>query len=203
MDALISILPASLINLIFVTLLQLGCDHELLGLEPAHTVLSQKFVINDEVPSLLLSGKIKLKGNIKKLMEDSVVFEDGSIEKTDVVINATGYEIGFPFVKNPVFEGKEVSHNLYKYVFPPEIKPSTIAAIGYVETQGSILAAAELHSRWAVQVLKVTITFVNDHIFCFLVILPERSFIRSFFKLRNIKFDIKFNLYNLICLYKV
>lgn len=46
---------------------------------------------------------MKIKPNIKKFTKKDVEFEDGTVEKNvDVVIYATGYVIGFPFIDKEV-----------------------------------------------------------------------------------------------------
>ena len=45
--------------------------------------------------------------------------------------------------------------DMFLYAFPPDIKPSTIAAIGFIQPLGAINPIAELQCRWACQVFKV------------------------------------------------
>lgn len=158
----------SLINYHFVKTVQATVDHELFALEPEHTFASHGIILNDELPSVLLSGKIKLKCGIDRLTESAILFEDGTTENDiDTIIYATGYKYEFPFLKQPAFEVTENQSRLYKYVFPPDIAdPPTIAAIGYINVLGSAINSAEIQSRWAVAVFKVRINSLFIHFLC-------------------------------------
>ena len=56
-------------------------DHRLYGIEPNFRVFSEQTVLNDVLPSRILSGKIIPKKNISKFTEDGVVFI-GIFQKT-------------------------------------------------------------------------------------------------------------------------
>ena len=80
---------------------------------------------------------------------------DGTFEDNiDCVIMATGYTFCFPFVECPSFEVKKNEVNLYKLVFPPDLKHSTICVIGCAQPWGAIHPISELQSRWATRVFK-------------------------------------------------
>ena len=73
----------------------------------------------------------------------------------DAVIYATGYKLSFPFLEKGVVEVINHQTRLYKFVFPPDLHPSTLAIVGCIQPFGSILAVAEMHARWATRVIKV------------------------------------------------
>ncbi|EGW10325.1 Dimethylaniline monooxygenase [N-oxide-forming] 4 [Cricetulus griseus] len=133
---------------------KLHLNHENYGLRIAKGQ-KQKFIVNDELPTCILCGKITMKASIKDFTESSIIFEDGTIEANiDVVIFATGYEFSFPFFEEPL---KSLCANkimLYKRVFPPGLERTTLAIIGLISLTGSILAGTELQARWATRVFK-------------------------------------------------
>ena len=105
---------------------------------------------------------IKIKSDVKKFGPSSVEFTDGSIEEdVDNVILATGFKFGFPFIKHPALEVKENAVNLFKYVFPPDIKPGTLAVIGCIQPVGAIMPISEIQCRWAARVFSVSIIGVT------------------------------------------
>ncbi|MCP6565212.1 hypothetical protein NL503_27950, partial [Klebsiella pneumoniae] len=55
-------------------------DHEMFGLKPKHRAMSQHPTINDELPNRIISGLVKVKGNVKEFTETAAIFEDGSRE---------------------------------------------------------------------------------------------------------------------------
>jgi len=123
--------------------------------EPTFLTECKLPTVCDGLPNCLLTGKLKIRPAVQQLYEDSVLFTDGSVEENiDAVIYATGYTYSFPFIEHKAFEVVDNQAAMYKFVFPPDIHPSTIALIGFVETNGSILSVAEIQSRWATRVIK-------------------------------------------------
>lgn len=112
-------------------------------------------VVNDDLPTRILCGAIKVKSRVTKLTESSAIFEDGTVEEDiDVIIFATGYTFSFPFLEDSLLQ---VEHNgvlLYKFVFPPHLEKSTLAYIGLVQPLSSLFPIVELQARWATRVFK-------------------------------------------------
>ncbi|KAK2145834.1 hypothetical protein LSH36_654g01070 [Paralvinella palmiformis] len=147
--------PRSLLNWAVEARLNARFDHELYGLKPEHRFDSQHPMVNDELPNRIASGTITIKPDVKKIGPTSVEFVDGSLEDDiDAIILATGYNFGFPFIDHPALEVKDNVVNLYKYVFPPDIQPSTLAVIGCVQPLGAVMPISEIQCRWAVRVFK-------------------------------------------------
>ncbi|XP_038204490.2 dimethylaniline monooxygenase [N-oxide-forming] 4-like [Arvicola amphibius] len=129
-------------------------NHENYGLSVAKGKES-KFIVNDELPSCILCGKVTMKTSIKDFTESSVIFEDGTIEvNIDAVIFCTGYEFSFPFFEEPLKSLCTKRIMLYKRVFPPNLERTTLAIIGMITLTGSVLAGTELQARWATRVFK-------------------------------------------------
>ncbi len=130
-------------------------NHADYGLKPKHGVFAQHGTVNDELPNRIACGSIIVKPDIKRLTKNGVEFVDGTVEEVDAFISATGYVFGFPYFKHPALEVKKNRVDLYKYMFPPSIKPSTLAVIGFIQPLGAIMPIAELQCRWATRVFKV------------------------------------------------
>uniref|UniRef100_A0A2K6NKH0 Flavin-containing monooxygenase n=1 Tax=Rhinopithecus roxellana TaxID=61622 RepID=A0A2K6NKH0_RHIRO len=129
-------------------------DHEMFGLKPKHRALSQHPTVNDDLPNRIISGLVKVKGNVKEFTETAAIFEDGSREDDiDAVIFATGYSFAFPFLEDSVKVVKN-KISLYKRVFPPNLERPTLAIIGLIQPLGAIMPISELQGRWATQVFK-------------------------------------------------
>ena len=111
-------------------------------------------VVNDDLPSRILYGAIKVKSRVKELTETSAIFEDGTVEENiDIIVFATGYTVSFPFLEDLVkVENNMVS--LYKFMFPPQLEKSTLACIGLIQPLGSIFPTIELQARWVTRVFK-------------------------------------------------
>ena len=109
--------------------------------------------INDDLPNRIISGRVRVKPNIKQFTETSAIFEDGTKEDIDAVVFATGYSFSFPFLEDSV---KVVENQvpLYKFMFPADLEKPTLAFIGYIQPLGAIMPISEMQSRWATRVFK-------------------------------------------------
>lgn len=147
-------LPPRVLNWIQARQWNKTFNHELYGLSITKGK-KPKLIINDELPSSILCGNVTMKGSVKEFGATSVVFEDGSVaERVDAVIFTTGYGFSFPFLDEPLRSLCAKKLFLYKFVFPASLERATLAIIGHVSFQGSVLVATELQARWATRVFK-------------------------------------------------
>ncbi|KAL5017097.1 hypothetical protein ScPMuIL_006686 [Solemya velum] len=123
-------------------------DHESYGLKPAHRALEAHPTISDDLPTSIMTGKVRVKPNVLEFDENGVKFEDGSYEEIDAVIFATGYDYKISFVDESVTGLKNNQPNLFKYVFPPHLPHATFAVIGLVQAIGALLPISEMQCRW-------------------------------------------------------
>ncbi|XP_026365177.3 flavin-containing monooxygenase 2 isoform X2 [Ursus arctos] len=138
-------------------------NHENYGLEPQNKYLMKEPVLNDDLPSRILYGAIKVKPRVKELTETSAIFEDGTVEeKIDVIVFATGYTFSFPFLEDSLIKVEDKMVSLYKYMFPPHLEKSTLACIGLIQPLGSIFPTVELQARWATRVFKGLCTLPSE-----------------------------------------
>ncbi|KAH7968059.1 hypothetical protein HPB52_005544 [Rhipicephalus sanguineus] len=144
---LMSLLPDSLANDYVESILNDSFDHEAYGLKPEHRYNAQHPTINDALPNLILSGKVRVKKNIAEFTEDGVIFEgDDKETPLDDVILATGYKIKFPFLPKEVVSVEENEVQLYKHVFPPQLRHPSLAIIGLIQPVGPIFPVAEMQA---------------------------------------------------------
>ncbi|MCU0445239.1 MAG: NAD(P)-binding domain-containing protein [Microscillaceae bacterium] len=128
--------------------------------KPKRQLLSEHPTLSQNFLNLVGRGLIHVKPNIKELAGDSVVFEDGSQEKIDLIVWCTGYKITFPFFKNEFFDAKTVEEtneiHLYKKVIHPEYP--NLFFLGLVQPLGAIMPIAERQSEWIAQLLSEEVT---------------------------------------------
>ncbi|XP_007946598.1 flavin-containing monooxygenase 5 [Orycteropus afer afer] len=149
-----NILSESFINTYMEKKMNQRFDHEMFGLKPQHRAMSQHPTVNDDLPNRIISGLVKVKGNVKEFTETAAIFEDGSREDdVDAVVFATGYSFAFPFLDDCVKVVKN-KISLYKKVFPPNLEKPTLAIIGLIQPLGAIMPISEIQGRWATQVFK-------------------------------------------------
>ncbi len=130
-------LPTRLNQLIFGFLLKkfMVGDLTRLGLpEPDHRILESHPIMNDQLIHNLRHGDVRAKHDITRLDGDYVEFKDGSREKIDLIVCATGYKWSIPYMDKSYFSWKGGRPDLYLSLFNRE--HPNLFALGYMETDG-------------------------------------------------------------------
>ena len=143
-------------SLVFETLLENRFDHKMYGLKPKHRIFQQHPTINDSLPNRILSGTVKVKGDIERFEENGVVFKgENKVTQVDSVVFATGYQINFPYLEKRLIDPKDNKIALYKYQYIPELRhPHTLAFIGLIQPYGPLIPISENQARWHLQLVK-------------------------------------------------
>jgi hypothetical protein len=87
------------------------------GMFQSHGTVSGEFLVRAG------SGDLTMRPGVERLDGDGVVFTDGSREQVDVIVWATGYDISFPFFKDPAFTADTDNRAppLYKRIMKPGV----------------------------------------------------------------------------------
>ncbi|XP_020025621.1 flavin-containing monooxygenase 2 isoform X2 [Castor canadensis] len=150
-----NVLPRTVVKWMMEQQMNQWFNHENYGLEPQNKYLMKEPVLNDDLPSRLLYGAIKVKPRVKELTETAAIFEDGTVEDDiDVIVFATGYTFSFPFLEDSLVKVEDNMVSLYKFMFPPHLEKPTLACIGLIQPLGSIFPTVELQARWVTRVFK-------------------------------------------------
>ncbi|XP_063796074.1 dimethylaniline monooxygenase [N-oxide-forming] 2-like isoform X2 [Pseudophryne corroboree] len=148
-------LPNGLLTMVTEKQMNNWFDHANYGLQPEDRSLLKEPIVNDYLPSQILCGAIRVKPDVRRFTESTVVFEDGTVvEDLDEVIFATGYSISFPFLDDSVISVDDNKVTLYKNVFPTRHEKPTLAFLGLVRPLGSLPPVSELQARWATRIFK-------------------------------------------------
>ncbi|XP_057697539.1 flavin-containing monooxygenase 5-like isoform X2 [Corythoichthys intestinalis] len=142
-------------------------DHQLYGIRPTHDFLSQVPVVNDDLPARIITGRVQVKPNLKRFEGSDAIFDDGTVvKKVDVVVFATGYNYGFPFLPSDLqFKcGPGPQHRVYRHVFALGLAPPTLALIGLIDGNGPVNRLAELQARWATRIFKGLISLPSQEV---------------------------------------
>ncbi len=99
-------------------------------------------------------GYLKIKPNVQELCGDSVKFVDGSVEKIDLIVWCTGYNITFPFFDHSIIDPLNNEVSLYHQVVHPD-QPG-LYFVGLVQPWGAIMPLAEAQAKWIADVLAGT-----------------------------------------------
>ncbi len=88
--------------------------------KPDHKLFETHPIVNSQMFYYLGHGNITPKPDIQELCHDSILFEDGTKEKIDVIIYATGFHISFPFLDKRHLNWQNGYPKFYLNVFHPE-----------------------------------------------------------------------------------
>ncbi|XP_040263057.1 dimethylaniline monooxygenase [N-oxide-forming] 2-like [Bufo bufo] len=149
-----NIMPAAMSRWMTRRFMNNQFDHDLYNIQPEGSVWKEPLV-NEELPSRILSGSIMIKSHVERFTETAVHFADGSVvDNLDVVLLATGYDYSFPFLDESIVKKEDSKGSLYKKIIPLGIEKPTIAFIAFILPVGPTMVVAELQSRWAIKLFK-------------------------------------------------
>ncbi len=114
---------------------------------PDHHFLEAHPTVSSELLLRLGSGDAIAKPNVAELAGDSVRFTDGSVERVDAIVYATGYQISFPFFDPAFISAPGNALPLYKRMFKPGI--DDLGFIGLGQAIPTIFPFAECQSKLA------------------------------------------------------
>lgn len=98
---------------------------------PDHDVLSSHPIVNDQIIHHFNHGDLTAKPDVASLDGNEAVFVDGSRERVDVVVLATGYEYKLPFLDEDLFEWKSGHPQLYLNIFNRTV--DSLYVVGFIE----------------------------------------------------------------------
>lgn len=149
-------LPLWLERPIFGLLLRMAVgDVSRLGLpKPDHQLFESHPLLNAQLLHYLQHGDIRAKGDVECFDGDEVAFKDGSRERVDLVLYATGYDMRIPFLPDDALTWSGGRPDLYLRAFSR--RHPTLFGLGYLETNSSAytlfdrisqMVASYLHDR--------------------------------------------------------
>ncbi|ASM74921.1 MULTISPECIES: flavin-containing monooxygenase [Roseobacteraceae] len=141
-------LPTKTTRLVMSWLIRLGVgDQRRFNLpRPAHPMWREHATLSQELLPYIGHGYISVKPNVKELRGDSVAFADGSTEKLDAIIFATGYKITFPFLPETVFDPAQEVGALYRRMV--SLKYPGLIFAGLVQPVGPTIPLVEIQGKW-------------------------------------------------------
>ena len=119
------------------------------GLHPRFGPYEAHAAVNDGFFPCVGNGFILVKGEVTELTGGVARFADGTSEKVDLVIAATGYSISFPFLADDLIRVDQKTNrvNLFQQMIAPDL-PETLAFVGLVQPQSGFMPVIEMQSRW-------------------------------------------------------
>lgn len=112
-------------------------------------------LLNDDLPSYILTGRITIRPGVKEFRDNSVLFHNYPEEEpVDIVVFCTGYSVSFPFLEESVVKVENKHASLYKHVFPTHLQKPTLAVLGFIKPFGPVMPVVEMQARWVSRVFK-------------------------------------------------
>ena len=92
------------------------------------------------------AGAITCRPAIESVDGDRVTFTDGSVERVDAIVCATGYRLDLPYLSDEVWAQLGPDLRLHRRTLHPDLP--RLAFIGQFALQGPYLPLLELQARW-------------------------------------------------------
>jgi dimethylaniline monooxygenase (N-oxide forming) len=113
---------------------------------PAHRPLEGIPIVSSELLPAVRRGGVVVKPAIDQLSGSSVRFVDGSEERIDRIVYATGYRISLPFMSSSLLSANGRDLPLYRRIVPPGLDGLYFA--GFVDAPGGLLPVVETQGQW-------------------------------------------------------
>lgn len=111
--------------------------------QPGHRLLQAAPAVSSDLYDKIDGGEISIRPVIDRLDGDGVRFADGTRQRVDVIVFATGYEAALPFLDSATFSPQSP---LLHRVLTPDL--SGLYFIGLLQTLGSSISLMEHQSEW-------------------------------------------------------
>jgi dimethylaniline monooxygenase (N-oxide forming) len=113
---------------------------------PSHALLEGIPIVSSELLPAVRRGDVVVKPAIDQLSGSSVRFVDGSEERIDRIVYATGYRISFPYLSSLMVSADGRDLPLYRRIVRPGLPGLYLA--GFVDAPGGLLPVVETQGQW-------------------------------------------------------
>jgi dimethylaniline monooxygenase (N-oxide forming) len=113
---------------------------------PSHALLERIPIVSSELLPAVRRGDVVVKPAIDQLRGSSVHFTDGSEERIDRIVYATGYRINLPYLSSVMVSADGRDFPLYRRIVPPGLPGLYFA--GFVDAPGGLLPVVETQGQW-------------------------------------------------------
>jgi Flavin-binding monooxygenase-like len=118
---------------------------------PSHALLEGIPIVSSDLLPAVRRGDVVVKPAIDRLSGDRVRFVDGSDERLDHIVYATGYRISLPFMSSSLLSANGHDLPLYRRIVPPGL--DGLYFVGFVDAPGGLLPVVETQGQWIAAVL--------------------------------------------------
>ncbi|MFI1932239.1 NAD(P)-binding domain-containing protein [Streptomyces sp. NPDC020330] len=123
--------------------------------EPVRGPLTAHPSTSDELLVQLARGAVTPKPDVSSFGRDTAAFTDGSRERVDAVVYATGYSLSFPFLDPSVFAAPGGRTELYLRTVPPRLPG--LYFMGLAQPAGAAFPLLEPQAAWVADLIEGTV----------------------------------------------
>lgn len=161
--------------------------------QPDHEPLDAHPSVSGEFLTRVGCGDITPKGAIERLDGDGVVFTDGSREAIDAIVWATGYNVTFPFFKQPELTPKDNVFPLFKRMVKPGFE--NVFFLGLAQPLPTLVNFAEQQSKLVVAALSGRYRFPSHAEMARIIDADEAEYLGHFYDSPRHRMQVDFNAY--------
>lgn len=161
--------------------------------KPDHRPLDAHPSVSGEFLTRVGCGDISPKGAIERLDGDGVVFTDGSREKIDAIVWATGYNVSFPFLRQPELTPHDNAFPLYKRMVKPGFE--SLFFLGLAQPLPTLVNFAEQQSKLVAAAIEGTYVFPDHDEMASTTAADEEAHLGHFYDSPRHRMQVDFNVY--------
>jgi hypothetical protein len=161
--------------------------------KPDHEPLDGHPSVSGEFLTRVGCGDILPKGGIERLDGDSVMFSDGSREKVDAIVWATGYNVTFPFLKQKELMPQENTFPLYKRMVKPGFE--NLFFLGLAQPLPTLVNFAEQQSKLVAAALNGEYAFPDAAEMDRITMADEKEHLGHFYDSPRHRMQVDFGVY--------
>lgn len=121
--------------------------------KPDRPLMMEHPTVSQDLLNMAGRGLIRFKPNIERFEGHDVLFTDGTRDRFDMIVYATGYKVSFPFFKDGFFNVEQTNDlQLYQRVVHPDF--SGLYFVGLVQPLGAIMPLAETQAVWLAKLIR-------------------------------------------------
>jgi hypothetical protein len=161
--------------------------------KPDHEPLEAHPSVSGEFLTRVGCGDILPKPNIQRFEGDEVEFVDGTRERVDVVIYATGYDVSFPFLGEDMIRPVDNYLPLFKRIWSPQWP--TLLFLGLAQPLPTLVNLAEQQMKLIGSYLAGNYVLPDEAEMEATIAREERQYIGHFYDSARHRMQIDFNKY--------
>ena len=161
--------------------------------KPDHRPLDAHPSVSGEFLTRVGCGDIEPKGGLDRLDGDGVVFTDGSREQIDAIVWATGYNVTFPFLREPALTPQDNTFPLFKRMVKPGFE--TLFFLGLAQPLPTLVNFAEQQSKLVAAAIEGSYDFPTAAEMNHVTVEDEKEHLGHFYDSPRHRMQVDFNVY--------